>query len=170
MDLDNGLQALLSWNFFLFAIGIAILVFIFRTVIEHIFPMIMNRKVYSEVFLPIFPPSLGALVAFLATNYAYPNNMSSLSDRLIFGAVAGAFSGLAYRVVKSTISQKISQEITTVTTTTNTQYPAPTTNTTVVTVPPTNDPVPLPSPPQPPIVSTTTVVEGGTNKPPTSSS
>ncbi len=153
MDLDTGLSTLLSWNFLLFAIGIAIIVFIIRTIVENVWKNIANNVIYRDVLLPIVPPILGAIIGFFATNYAYPNDMSSTSDRLIFGAVCGAFSGLVYRAVKGAITQKISQE-TNPTTQFNVFPNNPCPNPPSQTAPVFPSPVaPLPPPPSPPSVA-----------------
>lgn len=124
MDLDNGLSALFSWQLLLFCCGVAIVVFVFRTLLENFVPSVLKSTKYDRVFLPLFPPAVGVVIAFFATSYAYPNGMNTLSDRIIFGLVSGAFSSLVYRVVKGAFTQKILAEITQVTTTT-TQYPQP---------------------------------------------
>lgn len=53
------------------------------------------------------PPIFGAVIALFATKYAYPDGLTSVSGRLMFGSVAGTFSGLVYQVIKGMLKDKI---------------------------------------------------------------
>jgi hypothetical protein len=111
------LQALLSWQFLLYCLSIAAIIFVVRKVVEYALdnPKIptgkMNKKskFWRELILPILPVVIGPLGALLAKQYPYPEGLSSLSGRLAFGLVAGLLSGLVYRLVSSFLLSKLNE-------------------------------------------------------------
>ena len=105
--MDTALNALLSWQFILFALGIFAIVWTLRTVVEFAVPKVIGKTWWEKLFLPILPLVLGIVIAKFATNYAYPDGLSSFSGRELFGLVAGMFSGLTYQVVKGMLKNKI---------------------------------------------------------------
>ena len=107
--MDTGLSALFSWQFLLFSLGIAVLVWFIRTILEYYLPSLMSSKFYNDLVLPLSPTLLGGIVALFATKYAYPDGLSSTIGRLFFGLVAGTLSSTVYRVVKAMAKQRIDQ-------------------------------------------------------------
>jgi len=105
--MDSGISALFSWQFILFALGVSVVMWFLRTILEYIFPNIDKIKFWSELCLPLLPPTIGATVSYFATKYAYPDGLNSLSGRLLFGSVAGLLSGLIFRVVRGMLKDKI---------------------------------------------------------------
>ena len=108
--MDPILQVLLSWQFMLFGLAIAAVVYVFRTIADYFISLKMDPKkikIWNELILPIFPVFLGVLVSDLLTTFPYPNGLTSRGDRVIFGLVAGLFSTLMYRVIKALLVQKI---------------------------------------------------------------
>lgn len=101
------LSQLFGWQFMLFCLGIASITFILRSVVEHFFVVAKSMKLWKDLILPIFPVVLGAIVAFSAGSYPYPEGFESDSGRVMFGLVAGLLSGLFYRVIKSLLTAKI---------------------------------------------------------------
>ena len=110
--MDTGLQALLSWQFILFSLGIFSIVWLFRTIVEYIAPKITQSGLWDKLILPVIPCFLGLVIAYLAKNYAYPDGISSFSGREMFGLVAGMFSGLTYQVVKGMLKNRIQSYLT----------------------------------------------------------
>lgn len=113
--MDPILGMLLSWQFVVFALAIAALLFVIRKVIEFSLQnwfkiSAKNKKVWHDLILPILPVLLGGLCGFLFKTYPYPNQLSSAGSRVIFGLVAGLMSGLLYRVIKSLLFSKITLE------------------------------------------------------------
>jgi hypothetical protein len=133
--MDTGLSALFSWQFLLFALGIAVLVWFVRTILEYYSPSILSKKFYNDLVLPLSPTVLGGVVALFATKYAYPDGLSSTIGRFFFGVVAGTLSSTVYRVVKAMAKQKIDQAENP-----NFVPPPPPSNTTVVISAPTPAP------------------------------
>lgn len=109
--MDTMFQALFSWQFLLFCLAIAAVLFVIRRIFEY--AMVNwkmeahNSKLWKELILPIFPVFLGPTAAFLAKQYPFPNGLTSASARIAFGLVAGLLSGLVYRVLKSALGYKI---------------------------------------------------------------
>jgi hypothetical protein len=105
--MDPILSVFLSWQFIMFSLGIYVITWMMRTLLEYRFPKVITSKFYSEIVLPFTPVLVGAVVAFFATQYAYPAGISFLSGRLVFGATTGMFSGLIFRVIKSMLKSKL---------------------------------------------------------------
>ncbi len=111
--MDAGLEALLSWQFLLFCLGIAAITFVIRKIVE--FTILDNPKMpgskfskfWRELLLPVGPVFTGSIIAFFAKQYPYPQGISSASGRLLFGLVAGFLSGLVYRVITGMLRSKI---------------------------------------------------------------
>jgi hypothetical protein len=140
--LDPILQTLLSWQFMLFSLAIATVVWVIRTIVEYILdsptlPRVNSKmKAWREIILPLLPIFVGTVFAFFITSFPYPNGLTSASSRIIFGLVAGSVSGILYRVLNSILASKITSVIQDVqaalpavntTTTTIVQTPASTT-------------------------------------------
>jgi hypothetical protein len=105
--MDNGLALLFSWQFILFGLGVSVVMWFLRTILEYIFPTIDKIKFWSELCVPLLPPIIGATISYFATKYAYPDGLSSLSGRILFGSVAGLLSGLIFQVAKGMLKDKI---------------------------------------------------------------
>jgi len=105
------IQALLSWQFILFSLCVFSVVFILRIIVEYFlrnFKIVSKKsRLWNELILPIAPPIIGILMSIFGTNLPYPENLTTLDGKIEFGLVAGLFSGLVYRVVKSFVASKI---------------------------------------------------------------
>jgi hypothetical protein len=115
--MDSILQMLLSWQFIVFGLTIAAIIFVLRQSVEYIILKLLKLKhtskaykIWSELLLPILPVLIGGLYAFLFKTYPYPNGLVSATGRVSFGLVAGLMSGLLYRVIKSLLFSKITTE------------------------------------------------------------
>jgi len=167
--MGNALAALFSWQFLMFALGISVIVWIVRTITEYFWPKLDGNKLWEKLILPLYPIFLGALIAYFATGYPYPDGLISLSARIIFGSVAGMFSGLVYQVAKGMLKNTIQTYINSVVTT-NTTVTTVTPNTPIVS-PPIGPPVvyypPIVQPPivQPSPAVTPTADPGAVNTP-----
>ena len=117
--MDTVLQALLSWQFVLFCLALAAVVWVTRKIVEYgidnwtIFSK--ESKLWKELVLPILPVFLGPLAAYLAKEYPFPDGITSVSARVAFGLVAGLLSGLLYRVIKASVSTKVNAVVSSVT-------------------------------------------------------
>ncbi len=110
--MDSIFQALVSWQFVLFCLGLAAVTFVLRKGIEFFvlenpkMPVTRTSKFWNDFVLPVFPVVFGSLVGWLAKQYPYPETLTSTSSHVVFGLVAGLFSGLIYRVAKSFLNAK----------------------------------------------------------------
>lgn len=109
--MDNALNALLSWQFILFCLGLTGLTYILRTIVDYCFSLAnkiaKDNHLWSNLVLPLLPVFLGAITAFIAKAYPYPLDISSASGRIFFGLCAGLLSGLVWRWIKSAIGNKL---------------------------------------------------------------
>lgn len=158
--MDTVLQALLSWQFVLFALAIAALTFVIRKVVEFALDnpniptgkMTKEDRLWKELILPILPVVLGAVAGFLAKKYPFPDGLSNPSARIAFGLVAGLLSGLVYRVIKGTLAAKVIAALTAANGGVSTQMTAP---------PPSSPAVGTPDAPEDPGASVRNTINNG---------
>src|SRR5579864_2664230 len=115
--MDPILQVLLSWQFVLFGLAVAMVMYVLRLIVEYIAGAakadLTKSKLWNELILPILPIALGVVGAWLVTSFPYPGftpnaaGVVARGDRLIFGLVAGGFSTVMYRVIKALLYQKL---------------------------------------------------------------
>ena len=115
--MDPILQVLLSWQFVLFGLAIAAIVYVFRLVVQYVVSLLKKdlstSKLWNELLLPILPIVIGVVAALLLKSFPYPGFTSDAhgvvirGDRIIFGLVTGLFSTVMYRMIKSMLYQKL---------------------------------------------------------------
>jgi len=109
--MDPILQVLLSWQFVLFSLAVAAVMYVFRIIGEYILSLFKvdpkKPTWWNDLILPILPVFIGAFGALHIKTFPYPDGLTSHGDRLIFGLVAGLLSTLLYRVFKALLYQKI---------------------------------------------------------------
>lgn len=109
--MDNILQILMSWQFIIFSLGIVAVTSVFRTIVEYLLlnvkVMAKESKLWADLILPIMPVVLGSVAAIVIKGYPYPEGISSIGARFVFGLVAGLLSTLLYRIVKAFFNQKL---------------------------------------------------------------
>lgn len=110
--MEQIFQNLFTWQLILFCLGIAAITYVIRYIVEYILdkpqvPASKQSKIWRDLFLPIIPVIIGALVGYLISSYPYPEGISSGGARVMFGLVAGLFSELVYRVVKGLFKEQI---------------------------------------------------------------
>jgi len=109
--MDSVFLAIFSWQFLLFCLAIAAVTFVIRKVVEYFIldnpklPGNKASKLWRELLLPIGPVVGGALAGLVAVKYPYPEGISSVSGRVVFGLVAGLLSGLVYRVLSGMLKK-----------------------------------------------------------------
>jgi hypothetical protein len=108
--MDPILSVLISWQFILFGLAVAGVMYVLRILVEY-FMQLANHdptksKLWGEVLLPILPVIIGAVGALKFRTFPYPDNLDTKGDRIIFGLVAGLLSTLIYRIIKSLLSAK----------------------------------------------------------------
>jgi hypothetical protein len=139
--MDTMLQALLSWQFLLFCLAIAAIVFVLRTIAEYVMKnwafAARESSLWNDLLLPILPVLLGTGLAFFVKKYPYPEGLMSISGRMIWGLVAGLASGLVYRLFKTFLMGKVGELISKMGEVISKANPKPTDETTVT--PPEDD-------------------------------
>lgn len=106
------LEQFLNMAMIIFSLVIWVLVFIQRKFVEYALSKlgksIKEAKLWRELLLPIGPMVTGAIVAFFATSYPYPEMFTgSTSGRIFFGIVCGLMSGFIYRLYKQFFGAKL---------------------------------------------------------------
>lgn len=104
--MDPILQTLLSWQFIIFGMAVAAIVFVIRKVVEYFLPS-KDTKLWNDLLLPIIPVFLGVVLGWVFKTFPYPDGLTTTGDRIVFGLVAGLLSTLMYRVMRSLLIQKI---------------------------------------------------------------
>lgn len=140
--------AFLTWQFVMFALFVATLMYILRTVLEYFFPKLTTAKIWNSLLLMILPVLIGGFLGWFLNAYPYATGLTTKMDHLAYGSVAGLLSTIIFKVVKELLGSKISQAITGVMGVVSnvTGAPAP-----VVYGPPQPPPV-IYGPPQPPVM------------------
>jgi uncharacterized protein (UPF0305 family) len=105
MNIDL-LSAFLTPVFALFSLFVAGVIIVLRKILEYYKPIKDNRW-YNEVFLPIFPIILGGVLGYIFIGFPFPDGLITKSARVVFGAVAGEFSSLVFRLLKTVFGEKI---------------------------------------------------------------
>lgn len=103
----DPLMQFFTWQFMLFSLGIAGATFVARLVIEYYKIDAHHKDFWKNLVLPIFPLVMGCLMGWGLKMYPYPDGLNGTSAHILFGLVAGMFSGLAYRVIKSLLTSKL---------------------------------------------------------------
>ena len=108
--MESMLQTLLSWQFVVFGLCIAAVMFTVRKAVEYVLVTWKgkkNSKIWNDLLLPILPLFVGTLGAYVITSYPYPEELATDGGRAAFGLVAGLMSGLFYRSDKALVLQKL---------------------------------------------------------------
>lgn len=109
---ENVFEALISWQFVLFCLGIAAITFVMRKLIEFFvldnpkMPGTRTSMFWRDLVLPIFPIVSGALMGAFIHKYPFPEHLHSTGGRAIFGLVAGLLSSQIYRIMTSVLKNK----------------------------------------------------------------
>lgn len=106
------LEQFLNMAMVVFSLVIWVLVFAQRKLVEYALSKlgksIKEAKLWRELLLPLGPMGTGAIVAFFATSYPYPEMFAgSDSGRVFFGIVCGLMSGFIYRLYKQFFGAKL---------------------------------------------------------------
>lgn len=111
MDFTQESVNLLSlfWQFGLLALAISAITSVLKKGIEFLVlsnpnvPLDKKSLFWRDVFLPIAPIVNGALFGYFIKSFPYPPVINDISSRVLFGLVAGMFSGVIYRMLKKFI-------------------------------------------------------------------
>lgn len=102
MELDKILTAFVNPQTIVICLAIYLMTFVVRKLVEGFWKGAKNNRLWREVWLPIGPIANGALIGVLAKTFVWPDFVgTSLSGRIMYGAICGVFSALIYSRVRS---------------------------------------------------------------------
>lgn len=103
----DPLMQFMTWQFMLFTLTVAGATFALRTVVEYFLKNPTHQTFWENLVLPLFPLLLGGFMGRFMKMYPYPDGLTSVGGHVVFGFVAGMFSGLVYRYLKTMLNAKI---------------------------------------------------------------
>lgn len=104
MELDKIFTAFVNPQTVIVCLAIYLLTYVIRKVVEGAWKGAKENRLWREVWLPIGPIANGALVGLLAKTFVWPAVVgTSLSGRVMYGAICGVFSALIYNRIRSWI-------------------------------------------------------------------
>lgn len=108
--MEKIFEILFSWHLIMFCLSVSAITFVFKKFVTYGVKKVAFLKKFHDFWfqalMPTVPVLIGGCVAYFMKNYPYPPEVTETSGRLFFGFVAGMFSGLVYKVIKSFIIKK----------------------------------------------------------------
>lgn len=105
--MGDAISSVFSWNLLLFALGVFVITWVVRTIVEYFVTSAVGAKLWEKLVLPLLPVVVGTAIGFFAKMYPYPDGLTTLVARLMFGGVGGMFSGLIFQVAKGMLKDRI---------------------------------------------------------------
>ncbi len=93
-----NLEVIFSWQLIMLGVFISGLTHLVKVIVKT------ENHYWQEVVLPIVPFVLGMGLGCIHTVDLYPDTVSSLAARVIFGGVSGLLSAALYRSVNALLS------------------------------------------------------------------
>jgi hypothetical protein len=110
MDLDTVMNAFVNVQTIIICLSIYLMTYVIRKVVEGVWKGAKTNRIWREVWLPIGPIVNGGLVGVMAKTFVWPTVVdTSLSGRIMYGAICGVFSALLYSRVRSFIQSTPAQ-------------------------------------------------------------
>ena len=108
-QLDKGFEIFANWQSISYALGIYVLTYVCRTIIEYFWKNWKANKLYNELILHLFPIFAGGLITLAAKKFPYPMPIGeSASARIFYGAILGMLCGVLYGRVRAWIAGQTS--------------------------------------------------------------
>lgn len=103
MDLNTIFATFVNWQTLLLCLGICVITFVIRTIVETFWVDAKTNRFWRELFLPLGAICNGALIGAFAHMFPWPiaGISESLIAKLFYGAVCGMASGTVYSRFKS---------------------------------------------------------------------
>ena len=102
---DKGLEIFATWQTLMLGIGIYVLSFALRRVVETGWEKVKKNKWWNEVALPFTPIAIGILLALFAKKFPWPVPVKdSYSAKILYGLVCGVCCGWFYGRIRSFIT------------------------------------------------------------------
>jgi len=102
-----GFEIFLNWQTGVLCLGIYLMTYTIRKVVEVSWLGAMGNRFYREIFLPLGPIANGVLISFISKKFPWPEQVShSTSARVMYAAIAGLASGWFYQRFRSFLKSK----------------------------------------------------------------
>jgi hypothetical protein len=106
--------AFLTWQFVLFSLIVAAIMYVFRTILEFCFPQLTTIKVWNSLLLMLLPIFIGAGLGLWWKMYPYATGLTTSAEHIGYGAVAGLLSTVLFKVIKELLVNKITNTVSTI--------------------------------------------------------
>jgi hypothetical protein len=105
--MDDVFQVFFSAQTILLCLGVYVVTFMVRRVVETVWPKVKFNRYWREIFVPIGPIVNGGLLVLVMTTWVFPEVVGeSVSGRVVYGAVCGLFSAFMYNRVRAWLKSK----------------------------------------------------------------
>lgn len=102
MDLDKIFEAFINAQTVILCLGIYLMTYMIRKVVEGFWKGAKENRIWREVWLPIGPIVNGGALGVFAKQFVWPTAIgTSMSGRIMYGAICGVFSALLYSRIRS---------------------------------------------------------------------
>lgn len=98
---DSALSGFAALPYFVLCVGIYLLAFALRRVVETLVPRAASNRFWTELALPVLPLLIGAGVCLALKSFPYPAGLTAWGWRALVGICCGGFSGFLYRIAKA---------------------------------------------------------------------
>lgn len=99
--------AFLTWQFVMFSLFVAAIMFVLRTIVEFAIPKAKTSALWNSLLLMILPVILGGFLGWIFKAYPYSTGLDTQLDHLAYGSVAGLLSTILFKVIKELLGSKI---------------------------------------------------------------
>jgi hypothetical protein len=101
-SLDSALQTFVNWQTLLFCLGIAILTYVVRTIVETLWKGAATNDVWQEFGVRLGPIGTGMILGVTMRNFPWPTVLAGSKWALLFyGAACGVASAYVYAAFKA---------------------------------------------------------------------
>jgi hypothetical protein len=101
-NLDTILQAFVTWQTLLFCLGIALITYVVRTIVEATWKGATTNDLWNEVAVRLGPIFIGALVVFTSKTFPWPSQITGSKLAMMFyGGACGVASAYVYAAFRA---------------------------------------------------------------------
>jgi hypothetical protein len=101
-QLDTVFHAFVSWQTVLFCLGIAILTYGVRTVVENVWKGAASNAIWNHVFVRLGPIGTGSGLALVSKSFPWPSEIvGSPLAMAFYGAACGVASAYVYAAFRA---------------------------------------------------------------------
>lgn len=112
--MDEVIQTFFSAQTILLCLGVYVITFVTRRVVETVWPKVKFNRYWREIFVPIAPIANGAILGLVMKTWVYPDIVgTSWGARMMYGAVCGLFSAFLYNRIRAWLKSKTGGDATT---------------------------------------------------------